>query len=96
MLFSCDRCDAVVRRDYMKRHKDTKTCKKIFGTRQQQQQQSDTTQQPNDNTIMALENENVSNIYLFNVDGVNVTPCPVEGCTFKSKGRYKMREHFRD
>ena len=95
MKVCCNRCNTLVRRDYMERHKDTKRCMTIW-KRVQQQNGNAATQQPNDSTFVALDNGNDSNNYCFSVDGVNETFCPVEGCTFKSSARYKFRVHFRD
>jgi Reverse transcriptase (RNA-dependent DNA polymerase) len=87
----CERCHAVVRRDYLETHKQSsKRCMKIWKGVQQ------TTGVPGENTENSTEQEEDSQIYCFSMDGITDTSCPVDGCIFQSCQKYIMRQHFRD
>jgi Reverse transcriptase (RNA-dependent DNA polymerase) len=93
---SCNKCNNMVCRNYLKRHQETQKC--ILENEKILKEMANTI----NNVSTSTNNINITNIVTENycheisVNGVEETPCPVLECMFHTNKSYTMRQHFRN
>ena len=89
----CERCQKVVQKRHLQKHKETQGCKRAPGRLNDEKTNSAKAEgilvccQP-------IEIFVATTIYQFSMPRGRVIKCPVEECPFQNENRWQMRRHF--